>query len=471
MKLFNGLVFNVYRLYTTVTRPKFCYGLYLSAILSLPACTSYLAQPINKPSLNPQTQTFNPEQLRIQAAELKHPLLKPVLFDLSNGLSPDEAAILAVLRNPSLRAARAKHGIANAQLLQAGLLPNPRLAYSFASPTGGLDAGKVTGYGLSLDWEVTALLTQSNKVSAAGAEQQAIDLQIAWQEWQIAQAAKLACYQWQVYIQQQTLLTESQQRLQHNSDALQQAAEAGLVTTLDSLAAVTAKTTLESRLQAVRQQQNTQQQRLNRALGLKPNESLPLQPASALPDVLSVPAYAQLIAHLAEQRLDLRALQQGYRAQEEQVRIAILQQFPKISIGLTQSKNNSDYYTMGAGIALSLPIFDQNQGVIALATATRQSLYDEYHNRDFQTKADIAELLVTITAINAEIKTAHSALENLHTLLSAYETAEAQGQIDRVAYYAAWNNVTDKQVELLTLQLHLQEARIALETATGRYAL
>jgi outer membrane protein TolC len=121
--------------------------------------------------------------------------------------------------------------------------------------------------------------------------------------------------------------------------------------------------------------------------------------------------------------LDLQALEKGYQAQEEQLHITILQQFPKISMGLTHTKNNSNYYTVGAGIALTLPVFDQNQGAIALATATRQSLFDEYNNRIFQTKADIPELLVIIASLNAEIMTAHSALSNLQLLFSAYKTA------------------------------------------------
>jgi hypothetical protein len=96
-------------------------------------------------------------------------LLKPVPFNIKDGLLPDEAPILAVLRNPELRTARDHHGIANAQLLQAGLLPNPTLSYSFAALSGGLDQGKVTGFGLGLGWEVTSLITQSNKLTAAAA--------------------------------------------------------------------------------------------------------------------------------------------------------------------------------------------------------------------------------------------------------------------------------------------------------------
>ena len=165
------------------------------------------------------------------------------------------------------------------------------------------------------------------------------------------------------------------------------------------------------------------------------------------------------------------ALQQGYQNQEEQLHIAVLQQFPKISIGFTQTKNNSNYYTVGAGIAVTLPIFDQNQGAIALATATRQQLFDEYTNRVFQSKADIAELLVTIASLNKQCESVNHAIPDLENLVKSYRLAIEYGQVDVLNYYTAWNNWTDKRVELLTLQLQLVEARIALEIATGIYRL
>ena len=443
-------------------------GLFCCLLIS---CSAYHPKPLTEQAVQQQQETPSAEQLSILATQIKHPYLQAIPFNIKDGLSPDEAAILAVLRNPELRAIRNRHGIAAAQLLQAGLLPNPHVSYNFAALTGGLTQGKVTGLGLGLDWEVTALITQANKIAAAEAEQQAVDLQVAWQEWQLAQAAKTAVYQLVVYAKQQALLEEINQRLEENRVRMQQAADQGLVTELDRVAATTAKNAVDIRLQAVIQQKNQHQQRLNRALGLKPYDAINLQQTIDLSGNLSMPTYDELIKNLSDRRLDLMALQQGYQNQEHQLHIAVLQQFPKISIGITQTRNNSNYYTLGAGIAVTLPILDQNQGVIALASATRQQLFDEYSNREFQAKADIAELLVTITSLNKQIKSVNHAIPDLETLVNAYRVAIEHGQIDVLNYYTAWNNWIEKRVELLTLQLQLVEARIALEIATGIYDL
>ncbi len=434
-------------------------------------CSQYQPKALTEQAIQQQLKTPTAQQLNIQAAQIKHPLLKPIPVNIQDGLSPDEAAILALLRNPELRAARDHHGIANAQLLQAGLLPNPTFSYNFAALSGGLDQGKVTGLGLGLGWEVTALITRSNKLTAAEAEQQAVDLQIAWQEWQIAQAAKSAVYQLLVYSKQQLLLEEMLQRLESNRMQIQQAADEGLVTELDRVAAISAKNVIDVRLQAVMQQKNQQQQRLNRALGLKPDEVIQLQQDLDLTDEWAAPAYDQLTHDLSHRRLDLMALQQGYKNQDEQVRIKVLQQFPQISIGFAQTKNPSAYYTLGAGVTVTLPIFDQNQGQIALAVATRQQLFDEYTNREFQAKADVAELLVTIASLNKQIQSVHHAIPDLENLVNVYKLAIENGQIDVLNYYVSWNSWTDKKIELLSLQLQLVEARIALEIATGIYHL
>lgn len=446
-------------------------GSLLGLFFLLTSCAVYQSKPLTEQSVQQQLDTPAVQQLSIQASQIKHPLLKPIPFTIQDGLSPDEAAILAVLRNPELRAARDHHGIANAQLLQASLLPNPRVSYNFAALAGGLSQGKVTGLGLGLDWEVTALITLSNKIAAAESEQQAVDLQIAWQEWQIAQAAKSAVYRLLVYSKQQLLLEEMRQRLEENRLRMQQAADEGLVTELDRVAAVTAKNAADIRLQALTQQKNQQLQRLNRALGLEPYKVINLQQAIDLTNSLTMPTYDDFTKNLTNRRLDLMALQQGYQNQEEQLHIAVLQQFPKISIGFTQTKNNSNYYTLGAGIAVTLPIFDQNQGAIALATATRQQLFDEYTNRVFQAKADIAELLVTISSLGKQIESVNHAIPDFENLVKSYRLAIEYEQVDVLNYYTAWNNWTDKRVELLTLQLQLVEARIALEIATGIYYL
>ena len=441
----------------------------ISAVFILPSCARYQQHPLTEESILQQLHTPSKDELTIQAAKVKHPLLEPVKFDMADGLSPDEAAILAVLRNPELRAVRDQHAIAGAQLLQAGLLPDPQVSYSLSAPSGGTNLDSTNAFGIGLSWQATALIWRNNKIIAANKQQQKVDLQIAWQEWQVAQAAKLAVYQLIIYTQQQALLTEMAERLENNRKRLQQAADEGLVTELERVAAVSAKNLVDIRSLALEQQIKQQRQRLNRAMGLNPYELVKLQQDTELLTQLSTPAYDALIPHIESRRLDLMALKLGYESQEELLHIAVLQQFPQISIGFNHARDNSNLYTMGLGVSMTIPIFDRNQGQVALERATRQQLFDQYTNRFFQSKADIAELLVTIDLLNQQIASVRHAIPDLANLVQAYQAAIGIGQVDVFNYYVAWNNLTDKKIDFLNLELQLLQARIALEVASGLY--
>lgn len=435
------------------------------------SCAQYQPKPLTEQSVQRLLETPSAQRLSIQASKINHPLLQPVSFDFQDGLSPDQAAILAVLRNPELRALRDQHAIANAQLLQAGLLPDPQVSYTFSAPSGGTDLGMNHAFGIGLSWEATALIWRQNKITAAGKQQQNVDLQIAWQEWQIAQAAKLAAYQLVVYSRQQALLTEMAQRLEDNRARLQEASELGLITELERVAAVSAKNGVDIRSLALEQEIRQQRQRLNRAMGLKPHDAVKLKQNIALLSQLNTPAYDVLLDDVENRRLDLMALKRGYESQEESVHIAVLQQFPKISIGFDHARDNGDLYTVGFGVSMTLPIFDRNQGEIALGRATRQQLFDQYTNRVFQARADIAESLVTIASINKQIESVRHAIPVLANLVQAYQSAIETGQVDVLNYYVSWNNLTDKKIDLLTLEMQLVKARIALEVACGLYSV
>ena len=73
----------------------------LAIVCFLLGCSHYQPKPLTDEAIQQQLQTPTVQQLTLQAAQIKHPLLKPVTFNLQDGLSPDEAAILAALLNKS----------------------------------------------------------------------------------------------------------------------------------------------------------------------------------------------------------------------------------------------------------------------------------------------------------------------------------------------------------------------------------
>ncbi len=210
------------------------------ALISLNSCAVYHQKPINDAAVEQSLTPPNLEVVRVQAREIKHPILKPIDFGKGDGLSPQKAAVLAVLANPTLRAARDRRGVAAAQLLQAGILPNPGLSYSLDIPTGGDTEGTVNAYALGLNYEVIPLITRGAQVDAARAQAAAVDLDIAWQEWQTAEGAKLHVYNLVVLEQQLRTARNEEKDLQGNLDVVNRALDLGDLTVVDQAAAQTA---------------------------------------------------------------------------------------------------------------------------------------------------------------------------------------------------------------------------------------
>jgi len=435
------------------------------------ACRVYKPMPLNRETVERALQPPSDQAVRSAAGALNHPILQPIAFDDRDGLSPDEAAVLAVLANPGLRAERDRRGLADAALLEAGLLPNPQLSASLEIPTGGLTQGTVNGYGLGLGWDVSALLSRSARVRSSTAERAAVDLEVAWQEWQTAQAAKLSVYRLLVLEQKIALAREMDDNQALLIELLRQALQEGQSTAPEVGAAVSiANQAHLTRLDLERENEQEKNQLL-RLLGQPADAEVRLQEGVVIPTLLLPGSAESLLAGLEDRRLDLVALRQGYESEEQTLRAECLDQFPAVNLEIVHARDTGDVITTGPGVTIDLPIFNRNQGRIAQEKATRQALFDEYVSRVAEARADVAALLAEAYTLNEQIRAGIDAGASLSGLADTYREALRQGQADRLTYLEAMTGVEEKELEVLTLQGQLLETRIALELATGRYQI
>ena len=449
-------------------------GCLFAALLTtalLAGCATYRPVPLTQQGVAEKLAPPDPNAIAVQAESIAHPILKPVHFDVSDGLSPDEAAILAVLANPGLRVERDRRNTVCAQLLQARLLPNPQFTYTPEFPTGGLHPNTVNAFGFGLNWDVSELISHGAKVEAASLQPKKVVLDIAWKEWEVAESAKMAVYRKLSLVRETALAHEMDQRLQENLAVIREAMQKGLTTELVLAAAETASNQAHANLLELQKQSDEQSVALNFILGLPAETQVVIEEKTVLPDHLEPAPATELLADLEQRRLDLVALRYGYRSQEATVRAAILDQFPKFNLGMTYSRDNTGVLAPGFGIAVGIPIFDHNQGHIAEERATRQTLFDEYVNRVFESRSNVVKYLTQIRWLNAQIKTAQDAVPELQRLVDTYRVAVNAGQADVLSYYTAWNDLTQKRIEILKFQQQLVEARISLELETGLYQL
>ena len=437
----------------------------LLALLPIGGCAAYQARQLTSSAVEKALTIPSGEVLQQGALQLKHPILRPMELDPRQPLSPEAAAVLAVLINPVLRADRDRAGVSEAQLIIAGLLPNPQLTYSKDFVTAG--PGITTPFGIGIAWDFTSLITRGAKVRAARAALESIRMDIAWSEWQAAEAAKAAVFD-EVAIEAQ--LTQAQavdQRLKENADVIRGAYDRRQRTVLDMSAAQSASESAHATALALEQQLVDQKHVLLRALGLPSDTPVTLRPDIGLPSRLTLPSAQDLSNGIENRRLDLIALQRGYQSQEESVRAAVLSQFPKINLGGNRARDNTDVYSVGFAATADLPIFDRNQGGIALGRATRQKLFDEYIARVYTARSDIVLLLADIDSLTRQIAAATAALPALRQLVGTYRLALQNGNADVFSYYTAWNSLSQKEIAVEALKQRLVDQGIALELASG----
>jgi outer membrane protein TolC len=205
---------------------------------------------------------------------------------------------------------------------------------------------------------------------------------------------------------------------------------------------------------------------LNALLDIAPDVELSLR----APDAVLPPGDATLdtaLAALPKRRPDLIALQWGYRAQEEKYRAAILNQFPSLSVGFVRARDTSEIYTSGFQINLSLPLFNRNRGNVAIESATRQRLRDEYQIRLDQAQAEVARLRDDDALLARQLAQANSALPGLETAARQAQTAFAQHDLTIGAYTDAQMAALTRRVDIATLSESLAEARVGLQALLG----
>lgn len=386
-------------------------------------------------------------------------------YDFTVGLDMTELATLAVINNPDLRVARDDAGIAHAQAFSAGLLPDPQLSLSRdLSNSGG--PGSTMAFSIGLNYDISALLLRSNSHSAAVADAQKTDLNLLWQEWQVVSDARLLYVKLTTAKELASVLEQNRalyaQRLADSQSALQQ----GLLTSDAVTQNLVALQDVQRQLNDLERQDNQNTHDLNALLGLAPAAVVKLKANDALPALDDV-AIGAFLPALAQRRPDLLALEAGYRAEDQRYRAALLGQFPALNIGLTRARDNTDTYSNGVGITLSLPFLNRNQGNIAIEKATRQKLYDEYQQRLNSSISDLHRLLEEQRINLRQLRAIDSDLVLLSHTLEQAEQAYRAHNVDAVSYANVRAVFLAKRIEQINLQQGVLEQRVAVQTLLG----
>ncbi len=427
-------------------------------------CGGYAPLPLDDGRADAVLAAPDRQMLVQQATQLHQPRIAPITLDFSKPLTSGELAVIAVLVNPDLKAMRAKGGVAEAQVFDAGLLPDPQLTAGLDLPTSS-QAGLVNAYNLGLSWDILGLVTRRAARRVAEAKQVQVRNDVAWSEWMTANQARLLARRVSFLEVQQDLAQSAAETARRLLEISKRNLERHDIKIDEYALRQVAYLDARDRALALSRDLEKARQELNKTLGLMPLERVEI----ALEKIPSEPnTDSQALFDIARnERLDLIALRAGYQAQENQLQRDLLARFPQINLGLHRARDTGNVTSLGFSVGITLPIFNGGRGTIALSRATREQLRAEYDARLYQTRSDIATLVADLVRIAREIAPLASQMPSLERAEATMRGGVASGDVTLVSYETVRANLLDKRLRLSSLEQATAEQQVALQLATG----
>lgn len=291
---------------------------------------------------------------------------------LQNELTPDAAVQIAFLNNRTLQATFERLGIAQADLVQAGLLPNPVVHFAWRFAASG--PGPSAEVNLLLDLIQALQIPLRKRVGEAALEHAKLDVAHAVVD--LAADVKAAYYTLQGAEQMLELRETVTRATELSAEIARRQRDAGTVRTLDLATerALHEETKLE--LAAAETAVLAEREHLTTLLGLwGPRTRFRL--ARRLPE----PPREELPVHGLEslavsQRLDLAAARHDAERRAHTLGLRRVEALlPTGVTGPESEKEPEGDWTVGPAIELPIPIFDQGQARVGAAAAeVRESL-------------------------------------------------------------------------------------------------
>ena len=283
---------------------------------------------------------------------------------LAKPLTVDAAVQIALLNNPGLQATLEELGIAQADLVQAGLLSNPKLKALVLSGGGNVKTE------LGVEQDFLGLFLRPIQIKLGEAHYQVVKHHVGYEVFSLISEVRSAYFTLQGDKQLLALHRAVLEATEAATELASRQYNAGNINMLDL-----------SRHQAISNQANLtlmqneikvkiEQDALKWKLGLISDKELKIN--GVLPQFSeNDPPLTELHSNASENRMDLLALKAEIRGLEEALPWARYSQIAEGEIGVEQEREQKQL--TGPGLKVAVPIFDQGQAaMVRKSTELRQ---------------------------------------------------------------------------------------------------
>lgn len=385
-------------------------------------------------------------------------IVLPASVSFDDGLSEDEAVTLALWNNAAFQETLADLGLSRADLVQAGMLPNPTLSMLF--PVG------VKPFELTAKYPLEAFWLRPRRVAAAKLDYERTVQRLVQSGLDLIRDVRLACADLGLANQRLALAETTEKLNRAIAKQAQARLRAGEASELETASANI--DTLQAREQFTRASQDATlaRERLRSLMGLGLDRRPTLLHEAPLPNDFPRDS-SVLVTNALETRPDLRAAELGLEAAGKRIGLAKAEIYT-FTVALNAKEVGADFLA-GPGLDIPIPIFNQNQGGIAQAQAKFEKAARQYITVRDRIALEVREAHTRL----AQAQESHEQWQKniLPPLEEAARLAEKSYAAGNVAYLFVLETdrkFSDARLKAATAAADVRRARAELERSVGR---
>ena len=433
---------------------------------TMTGCTTFHPRPIS-PSLTASA---------FESRTLGYPGLKEfVEKNLHHKITPwpprswdlEMLTLAAFYYHPDMDVARARWGVAKAEVITAGGRPNPSIGFTpqYNTNTAGGLSPWTLGFNLDIPTETAG--KRGYRIARAEHISEAARLNIAGVAWQVRSRLRTSLVKLYRAEQAETLLQKQQKIQEEFVRVLEERLFFGEISQPDMTQAHLSLNQMLLSLREVQKQRSEVRVQVADALGLPVNalnnihisfdliEQIPLTKDIPLKDLRQ----QALIG-----RSDILGALSEYAAGESALQLEIAKQYPDIHIGPGYSWDQGDN-KWSVGFSLSLPVFNRNQDPIAEAEARRKEAEAGFIALQSRIIGEIDRAFAGYHAALQKLETADSLQSTMGKQLQSIEAMFNAGEEDRLSLLSNQSEFYSIKLLRLDALANAQQSLSLLEDA------
>lgn len=386
-------------------------------------------------------------------------------WDSQTPLAREQAIAIALHNNRDIRAEIESIAQQRADLVQAGLLPNPVLSVALGFPYDPAEGGTLVA--ASVVQSFTALWLRGGKIRAADARLNQTVLDVSDRAVRLVADVKRAHARIEFGGRALALADEDLASIQRTIDSLDARVRAGEGTPLDVNRGRQQRARIAILREVLLRELAVERRRLLELMGFAGDGAdWPVAPSSLVPD--DTPPEADAIALALSQRLDVAAAREVTEALRADLSVAERRRLESLAIGAEYERESDGADSIGPALEVEIPIFDIGQARIAQAESQARAALARY---EAAVQRGVRDARVAWIELDS---TARLAGEFRVTVLATAEQnhrlsqdALASGQADVTVVLESQRELVDARRTLNDLERDATLARISLEEAVG----